>query len=135
MKSLKSLNRRYKAITWGTGFVWIGVLSLIPGNQNSIGLLGIGLILLGLNLARSFNKIPINWFTTVLGILASILSIVMLLLPVLDLPIFELDLFSLLLIVIGLYFLIPGPKHAKNSKANNDLDIGAPGHHPSGAAQ
>lgn len=114
MDNWKALDRRYEAIAWGAGFVWIGILSLIPGDQNSIGVLSIGLILLGLNLARSLNQIPTNGFITVLGILASVLGLAALLRPVLNFPRFELDFFPILLIVIGLYFLIPGPKRVEN---------------------
>ena len=114
MANLKALDRHYKAIAWGAGFVWIGILSLIPGNQNSIGVLGIGFILLALNLARSLSRIPINGFTTMLGILAFALGLAALLRPVLNFPRFELDFFPLLLIAIGLYILIPGPKRVQN---------------------
>ena len=63
MGNRKALNKRCETIAWGTGFAGIGILSLIPGDQTSIGLLGIGLILLGLNLARYFSQIPTNRFT------------------------------------------------------------------------
>lgn len=114
MDNRKSLDKRYEAIAWGIGFVWVGIYSLIPGNQNSIGVLGIGLILLGLNLARLLSQIPTSVFTIVLGSLASVLGLAALLRPVLNLPRFELDLFPLVLIAIGLYFLIPGPKRVEN---------------------
>ena len=114
MGNWKALDRRYEAIAWGSGFVLIGILSLIPGNQNSIGVLSIGLILLGLNLARFLSKIPTNGFTIVLGIVASVLGLAGVLSTVLNFPTFELDFFPLLLIVIGLYFLIPGPKRVEN---------------------
>ena len=114
MKDRKTLDKRYEAIAWGAGFIWVGILGLIPGEQNSIGVLSIGLILLGLNLARYLSKIPTNGFTTVLGILTSGLGLVVLLRPVLNIPRFEVDFFPLLLIVIGLYILIPGPKRAEN---------------------
>lgn len=113
MNNFNSLNKRYEAITWGIGFLWIGILGLIPGDQNGIGVLSIGLLLLGLNLMRSLSQIPVNWFTTVVGILASALG-VLLLLPIQNFPPFELELFPLMLIVIGLYLLIPGPKRVEN---------------------
>lgn len=117
MDKLEDLDNRYEAIAWGIGFVWVGIYSLIPGNQNSIGVLGIGLILLGLNLARFLSNIPTNTFSTVLGILASILGLVALLRPVLNTPRIELDFFSLLLVVIGLYILIPGRKRVENDRS------------------
>lgn len=110
MNDLEALDDHYETIAWGAGFVLVGILNLIPGNQNSIGVLGIGLILLGLNLARYISKIQTSGFSTALGILASGLGLVAVLRPVFNFPRFELDFFPLLLIVIGLYFLIPGQK-------------------------
>ena len=110
-----ALDSRYEAIAWGSGLAWVGILGLIPGNQNEIGLLSIGLILLGLNLARYLSKIPANGFTVVLGSVFSALGLAALLRPVLNFPYFELDFFPLLLIVIGLYFLIPKPKQEQRS--------------------
>jgi hypothetical protein len=69
---------------------------------------------LGLNLARSLSRIPANRFTTVLGILASVLGLAALFSPMLNIPPFEADLFSLMLIAIGLYFLIPGREQGEN---------------------
>jgi hypothetical protein len=114
MKDIKTLDKRYETIAWGAGFVWIGVLGIIPGDQSGIGILSIGLIFLGLNLARWLRKIPINGFSTTLGVLASLLGLVVLLRSALNLPPFEVDLFSLFLIVGGLYILIPAPKQADN---------------------
>ena len=114
MNKWKVIDRRYEAIAWGTGFVCVGVLSLIPGEQNGIGVLSIGLILLGLNAARFLSQIPQDGFTTVIGVLASILGLVVLLSPALHLPHLELDLIPLLLIVVGLYFLVPDSKRVKN---------------------
>lgn len=114
MNNWKTLDRRYQAITWGAGFVWVGVLSLIPGDQSGIGVLGIGLILLVLNLVRSLSQIPINGFTTIIGLLASTLGLAVLLRPVFNFPNIELDLFPIMLIVIGLYFLIPAQRRVEN---------------------
>jgi uncharacterized membrane protein len=114
LENWKPLDKRYEAIAWGVGFVWIGILGLIPGNQNGIGLLSIGLILLGLNLARFLRHIPLNGFTIVLGILLSTLGLVSLIRSMLNFPPLELDLFPIMLIVIGLYFLVPGQKRVEN---------------------
>lgn len=113
MNNLDNLNKRYEVIAWGLGFLWIGILGLIPGDQSAIGFLSLGLILLGLNLARYISKVPINFFLIVLGILVSGLGAVVLIRQMLGYPSFELDLFALMLVVIGLYILIPGPKQLK----------------------
>lgn len=113
MNDIKSLNKRYETIAWGLGLIWIGILGIIPGNQNGIGLLSIGLILLGLNLLRYLKKMPVNGFSSVLGILCSALGVVVLIRQMLGYPSFELDLFAIMLIIIGLYILIPSPKQMK----------------------
>jgi hypothetical protein len=114
MDKLKAIDGRYEAIAWGLGLAWIGVLGLIPGSQNDIGLLSIGLILLGLNLARFLSHIPTNGFTILLGMLFSALGLAVLLRPLLNLPRFEVDFLPVLLIVIGLYFLMPTSKRVGN---------------------
>ena len=48
MKDIKSLDKRYETVAWGTGFLWIGILGLIPGDQDAVGVLGIGFVLLSL---------------------------------------------------------------------------------------
>lgn len=111
---VKAINGRYEAIAWGLGLAWIGILGLVPGSQIDIALLSIGLILLGLNLARFLSQIPINGFTSLLGILFSALGLAVLLRPLLNLPRFEVGFLPLLLIVIGLYFLMPASKRVEN---------------------
>lgn len=113
MNELKSINKRYETIAWGLGLIWIGILGIIPGNQNGIGLLSIGLILLGLNLLRYLKKIPVNGFSSILGIICSAFGVIVLVRQILGYPGFELDLFAIMLIVIGLYILIPSPKPLK----------------------
>jgi membrane-bound ClpP family serine protease len=115
MNNLKSLNKHYETIAWGLGFIWIGILGIIPGNQTGIALLSIGLILLILNLTRYLKKMPVNGFSSVLGILCSALGAVVLVRQMLGYPGLELDLFAILLIVTGLYILIPSPKHMKEA--------------------
>jgi hypothetical protein len=110
MEDTKILNKRYAAIACGMGFILIGSLSLIPGEQNNIAVLGIGLILLALNLTRYISKIPVNGFSLVLGGTAFALGAVVLLRPVLSFPRFELPFIPILMIAIGLYLLIPSQK-------------------------
>jgi hypothetical protein len=108
MKKIKTLDQRYDTIAWGALFLYVGILSLISGVPAGTGALGIGAILLGLNLARYLSKIPTNGFSTALGWVMLALGIIvygmrwLLKIPV-DLPFFE-----TLLIVIGAVFLIRG---------------------------
>jgi hypothetical protein len=112
MNEIKILNKRYAAIAWGSAFLLLGVLMLIPGDQNAVFVLGAGIILLSLNLARRMRQIPVSTFSITLGVLATGLGMYALLRPLLHAPRFEVDAIPLVLIVIGLYVLIPGPRYA-----------------------
>lgn len=75
-----ALNKRLETIAWGAFLVLLGVTlffkDLLPDGITSIG---VGLIMLGLNAARYYNKLRMSGFTTVLGILSVIGGIVQLL--------------------------------------------------------
>jgi hypothetical protein len=68
----RTLNKRLEAVGWGLFFIMIGGLWLVPGEVLPEGtwLIGVGVIMLGLNLARYMNGIKMSWFTIVLGVLA-----------------------------------------------------------------
>jgi len=114
MNNLKTLNKRYEAVAWGLIFLLLGGFSLVPGDQTGLVLLGVGVIFLGLNLVRNINGIPVNWFSIVLGLLALALGVVVILRPMLNIPPFELPFFSIMLVLFGLYLLIPAPKQMEN---------------------
>jgi hypothetical protein len=105
MNNQQSLSRRLETIAWGTFFVWWGVTELFPSLPKGMGAIGIGVILLGLNAARSMNGIPTSGFTTTLGILALVLGVLDFSRGILHLP-FELPVFGILLIVLGVIFLL-----------------------------
>ena len=104
MNSSQTLNRKLEAIAWGAFFVWWGITELFPSLPKGSGAIGIGIILLGLNAARSANGIPASGFTTTLGILALVLGVLDFSRGILRLP-FELPVFGILLIVLGIIFL------------------------------
>jgi phosphatidylserine synthase len=113
MNDTKILNKRYSTIAWGALFLWLGLLMIVPGNQSPIFVLGAGIILLGLNLVRQIRGIPVSAFSITLGCLAIGLGLVAMFRTVLNIPPFELPLLPTVLIIIGLYVLIPGPKHTE----------------------
>lgn len=118
MDQQQALNRRLESIGWGAFFVWWGMTELFQSLPDGIGAIGIGLILLGLNAARSRNGLPTSGFTTTLGILALVLGGLELAQLVLDLPI-ELPVFAILLIVLGMIILgreLASPK-SKNASS------------------
>jgi hypothetical protein len=111
MNDLKFINKRYTTIAWAILSLWLGILMIIPGNQSPIFVLGTGVILLGLNLVRLVSRIPVSIFSITLGCLAVGLGLVAMFRTVLNIPPFELPLLPTVLIIIGLYVLIPSVKN------------------------
>jgi hypothetical protein len=66
------LNKRLEAIAWGLFLIMIGCLWLIPDEDVPEGtwLIGVGVIMLGLNLVRNLYGIKMSGFTIFLGVLA-----------------------------------------------------------------
>lgn len=113
MENTNTLNRNFEAMAWGAIFIWWGITELVAGLPHGIGAIGIGMILLGLNLARSLNGIPTSGFSTTVGVLALVLGVLELAASVLRLP-FELPIFSILLIVLGVVVLARGLVVSRN---------------------
>lgn len=96
-----ALNKRLENISWGLFLIMIGGIALVPDSLVPEGtwLLGAGLIMLGLNLARYLNQIPMSNFTIILGIIAFVSGIS-------DFFNVDLPFFPILLIVIGAGILL-----------------------------
>ena len=104
MENAQTSNRGFETVAWGAFFIWWGITELFPFLPHGAGAVGIGLILLGLNAARSRNGLPTSGFTTTLGILALVLGGLELAGSVLSLP-FEIPVFAILLLVLGVIVL------------------------------
>ena len=98
------LDSRLETVAWGALFIWWGVTELVNVLPDGTGGIGIGLILLGLNAARSLNGLPTRGLTTVLGVLALVWGAVDLAGAMLHPPV-ELPTFAILLIALGLALL------------------------------
>ncbi|MCI0475810.1 MAG: hypothetical protein L0Y55_06145 [Anaerolineales bacterium] len=107
MDDARALNRKYETIAWGAFFIWLGITNLFHGLPQGVGAVGIGILLLGLNLARYVSKIPTSGVTIFLGALALVLGLFDVARAVLRLEI-DLPFFPLLLIVIGVVWLVRG---------------------------
>jgi len=96
-----ALNKRLETIGWGCFLIMLGGFILVPPDIVAKGLwsIGVGVIMLGLNVARYFNKIKMSGFTTVLGIL-SLLGGITELLGVTSLE------GAFLLIILGAYLIV-----------------------------
>jgi hypothetical protein len=107
-----SLDRRLEGIGWALFLIMLGGLGLIQSVPEGTWLVGTGLIMLGLNVARHVNGMRINHFTVVLGIMALLLGLAQLTgLPLPVLPV--------LLILIGADILIKTA--ARNETAAHPL--------------
>jgi len=98
-----------EAIAWGAFFIFWGATSFFTFIPEGIGAIGIGLILIGLNIARSLTGRPTSGFTTTFGILAFLLGGLELARPLLNLS-FELPIFPILLLTLGLITLMLATK-------------------------
>jgi putative Mn2+ efflux pump MntP len=94
-------NKRLESIGWGLFLVMLGGSILIPDEvaPNGWFTIGVGLIMLGLNVSRYFYGIRMSGFTTVLGVLAIASGIA-------ELLGFDALGGGLLLIILGAYLLL-----------------------------
>ena len=100
MNNTLTINRRYDAIGWGALFIWWGITELFQFIPKGSGAIGIGLILLSVNAARTRSGNPSSSFSTTLGILALVWGGLEFAASVLILR-FEMPIFAILLIVLG----------------------------------
>lgn len=98
-------NQRLEAIGWALFLIMLGGIGLVPDALVPEGtwLIGVGLIMLGLNLARSLSDIPMSAGTLLLGALALIAGIASVL--GMNLPIFPIALILLGVNALGKAFL------------------------------
>ena len=113
MESTRKLNPDLGTLAWGALFILWGLTEMFKSLPEGMGAIGIGLILVGLNLARLWKREPIGGFTTTFGILALLLGALQLARPYLHLS-FELPIFAILLLTLGLILLGSGLREDKN---------------------
>jgi uncharacterized membrane protein HdeD (DUF308 family) len=104
MEKIRKFNPDLGTFAWGAFFILWGITEMIPSLPEGTGAIGIGLILIGLNLARLWKRESIGGFTTMFGILALLLGCLQLARPYLNLS-FELPIFAILLLTLGLILL------------------------------
>ena len=96
-----ALNKRLETIGWGCFLIMLGGFAFVPRTVVAKGFwsVGVGVIMLGLNVARYFFEIKLSGFTTVLGVI-SLLSGVLQLLGLHTLE------GAILLIILGAYLVL-----------------------------
>ena len=90
------LDGRLTSISWALFLIMVGGFLLVPSSNLPAGswLIGIGLVMVGLNLARKMNGIRMSTFTSVLGVVALVAGLG-------DLAGVDVPVFPLLIILIG----------------------------------
>ena len=106
MEKIRSskLNETLEAVAWGVLLVWWGVTEMFSFLPAGTGAIGVGVILLGLNLVRSLNGVPVRVWSTMLGILALVWGGLDLAGSLLRPPL-EMPTFGILLVVLGVMLL------------------------------
>lgn len=96
-----ALNKRLETAAWGLFLIMVGGFMYVPETTISKGIwsIGVGLIMLGLNLVRYIYKIRMSGFTTVLGLLSLVAGA----LQVMGIVAME---GAVLLIILGAYLII-----------------------------
>lgn len=96
-----ALNKSLERMGWGLFLIMLGGFALVPSDVIPRGVwsIGVGLIFLGLNLARYLNNIRMSGFTVFLGVVSLISG---------TLELFGLNDFegAILLIILGSYVII-----------------------------
>ena len=104
MDAIETGNRRFETLAWGLLFVWLGAWwgfledGILPAGS---GAMGVGLILLGLNVARWLKDIPITVLSTTFGALFLLLGLMKLTDVARRCPMCNVNLFALFLILLG----------------------------------
>jgi hypothetical protein len=96
-----ALNKRLEAMGWGLFLIMLGGFMFVPGESVPRGVwsIGVGVIMLGLNVARYLNRIRMSGFTTALGIIAILGGV----LQLLGMEALE---GGILLIILGAYLIL-----------------------------
>ena len=104
MDDIQVRNRTFEGLAWGAFVMWWRIAELFQFLPSATWVLGVGLILIALNVARVRNGLPISGFTITVGILALLWGGLEMAGLFLNLP-FELPVFPILLTVLGVIVL------------------------------
>jgi hypothetical protein len=109
MENTRKLTINFETIAWGALFILWGITEMFKFLPAGTGAIGIGLILVGLNVARAVAGQPTSGFTTTFGILALLAGGLELASPYLHLS-FELPIFAIVLLALGIIVLVRAVK-------------------------
>ena len=67
-KEAKGLGKKLDAVSWSLFFIWMGIV-MITRAETAVAFLGIGVIILGGQAARSYFQLKIDKFWIIVGVL------------------------------------------------------------------
>jgi hypothetical protein len=96
-----ALNKRLEAIGWGCFLIMLGGFMFVPEATIAKGYwsIGVGVIMLGLNVARYFCQVKLSGFTTFLGVVSLVSGVLQVL------GVHKLE-GAILLIILGAYLFV-----------------------------
>ncbi len=109
MDSSETERSRFESLAWGLLFIWLGAWwGFLEGNvlPDGTGALGVGLILVGLNLARWLKGVEISILSSAFGMLFVLLGVLKLASIRLTCPCLQMPVYALFLIALGGIVLI-----------------------------
>jgi len=73
----KVLDQKLQAVAWALFFIMLGCLWMVPKGTvpESAWLVGVGIILLGLNAIRYLTGLLMVWFSLILGVVALLIGV------------------------------------------------------------
>jgi hypothetical protein len=104
MEDIRKTTVNIDTVAWGALFILWGITEMFEFLPNGTFAIGIGLILIGINVVRSLTGQPTSGFTTTIGILALLAGGLEIARPVLQLS-FEIPIFAILMLVLGLVLM------------------------------
>ncbi|PKO14083.1 MAG: hypothetical protein CVU39_16015 [Chloroflexi bacterium HGW-Chloroflexi-10] len=104
MENTHKFTVNFETFAWGALFILWGIMEMFKFLPKGTGALGIGLILISLNIARAITKQPISGFTTTIGIFALLAGGLEIVSPYLHFA-FDIPVFAILLLVLGMILL------------------------------
>ncbi len=108
--------KKLESAAWGLFFVWVGI-SFLAKLGMGLGLLGIGIITLGAQMARIAHKLKLEWFWVMIGVIFVLGGIWELFTPVIPLV-------PILLIVAGTAIFFIHLKGLKKKPEGKDPQTG-----------
>lgn len=102
------IGKKLDAVGWALFFIWIGVVMLVKALPKGIGAIGVGVIVLGISVARLVTRASVSAFWIVIGTLFVLAGVG-------ELMAIDLPLLPVALIVCGVLLLF----HQKSKKHNS----------------